>query len=112
MFACIQSELLSSGSDFVSPAPADSGNNMKRGETENSRKREERVRPVMESNEARSANDSFSVTRTTNNISAGGGITGSGRNKFVTTNNKMGQKINFGPGLFILCSASKSHVVK
>lgn len=99
MFACIQSELLSSGSDLLSPAPA-SDNNMKRGETENSRQREERVRTVMESNEARSANDSFSVTRTTNNISAD--ITGTGRNKFVTTNNKMGQKINFGPGLFIL----------
>ena len=100
MFACIQSELLSTGPDFLSPAP-DSDSNMKRGETENLRQREERVRTVMESNEARSANDSFSVTRTTNNISAG--ITSAGRNKFVTTtNNKMGQKINLGPGLFIL----------
>ena len=89
VFACIQSELLASGSDILSPA-LNSDTNLKRAEMENSRQREERVRTVMESNEARSANDSFSVTRTTNNISAD--ITSTGRNKFVTTNNKTGQR--------------------
>ena len=90
VFACIQSELLASGSDILSPAPSSDYNLRTEAEMENSRQREERVRTVMESNEAKSANDSFSVTRTTNNISAD--ITSTGRNKFVTTNNKTGQR--------------------
>merc|ERR1719480_726178 len=91
VFACIQSGLLSSGSDPLSPAPA-SDNNMKRGETENSRQREERVRTVMESNEARSANDSFSVTRTTNNISAD--ITSTGKPHSWTHWKSLSDEIN------------------